>query len=156
MYSGVQEEETTMNPARVVICFLTHMRFLTLEKCLLLSEPPQDSSEVCFNSCTPIACVKFRNNLLKCLSRVAHTRALSPRKNPARGQSKMQLSPVSGVTGDSAEETACWCKGTSVVATTEGKQNNKADGDKTGIKSSELLPADWVSSLRRLSRLEMY
>lgn len=57
---------------------------------------------------------------------------------------------------ETAEETACWCKDTGVVATTEGKQNNKADGDKTGIKSPELLPADWVSSLRRLSRLEMY
>lgn len=49
MYYGVQEEETQaetkMNLARVVICFLTQMRFLTLEKCLLLSEPPQDSSE---------------------------------------------------------------------------------------------------------------
>lgn len=49
MYSAVQEEETQaetkMNLARVIICLLTQIPFLTLKKCLLLSKPPQDSSE---------------------------------------------------------------------------------------------------------------
>lgn len=92
-----------------------------------------------------------------CKYRVAHTCVLSPRKKCLETDFKVQLSAVICLTGDSLQRrqhasirAAMW------VATTEGTHNNTADGDKTGIKSSELLPADWVSSLGRLTGLEMY